>query len=152
MADYNAPADHVKDQLQQAAGVGTLDISIGVLHTGLLNLHDVRLTKTGDEMVGVAQLDLADLRSAVPFIRSVTPISDSNGELTLRGTASILGVSASADAVVSARDGKLVVAPAGLLGAFATITLYDDPQIHVQSLTATTVPGGLRLVARGKLR
>ena len=151
IADYTAAPDHVRDQLKEAAGVGTLDVSIGVLRTGLLTLHDVRLTKHGDELVGVAQLDLADLQSAVPFIRSVTPIHEPGGQLILRGTASVLGVNVSADAVVAARDGRLVVAPTGLLGAFATITLYDDPQIHVQSLTAKAVPGGLRFMTRGKL-
>ncbi len=69
----------------------------------------------------------------------------------MRGTASVLGVQASVDVVIAARDGKLVVAPSGLLGAFATVTLYDDPEIHVQSVTATPVPGGLRFVARGKV-
>ena len=109
-------------------------------------------SKHGDEMVGAAQLDLADLQAALPIVRSLTPVRESGGQLVLRGTASVLGVNAAVDVVVAARDGKLVVAPTGLLGAFATVTLFDDPQIRVQSVSATTVPGGLRFVARGQIR
>ena len=152
MADYTVEPGELATRLHEAAEVGTLDMTIGVLHTGPLTLHDVSFMKHGDEMRGVAQLELRDLQSALPIIRSVRPVRESSGQLVLRGTASVFGVSASVDAVVAARSGRLVVAPTGLLGAFATITLFDDPQIHVQSVTATTVPDGLRFVATGELR
>jgi hypothetical protein len=152
MVDYDVPPSKLKSLLHEAIGIGTLDISIGTVHTGLLTLRDVTFTKRGSEMVGDADLDLADLRAALPFVQSLTPISDAHGPLMLRGTASVLGVRASVDVVVAARDGKLVVAPAGLLGALATVTLYDDSRIYVQSVTATSIPGGLRFVTRGKVR
>ncbi|HEY2593773.1 MAG TPA: hypothetical protein VGK33_07715, partial [Chloroflexota bacterium] len=83
-------------------------------------------------------------------VRSLTPVQDAGGQLVLRGTASVFGVNATVDVAVAARDGKLVVAPAGLLGAFATLTLYDDPRVYVQSVGATTVPGGVRFVVRAR--
>jgi hypothetical protein len=151
MADLNTQPSDVDQLLQQAEGIGKLDISVGVVHTGLLTLRDVSFTKHGDEMVGVARLELKDLRDALPIVRSLTPVRDTSGQLVLRGTATVLGVSAAVDVVVAARDGKLVVAPTGLLGAFATVTLYDDPQIHVQSVSASTVPGGVRFVVHGRV-
>lgn len=152
MADYSAPPSHITTLLQEAEGVGTLDISIGVIHTGLLTLHDVSFSKHGDEMVGAAQLDLRDLQTALPIVRSLTPVQDAGGQLVLRGSASVLGVSASVDVAVTASDGKLVVAPTGLFGAFATVTLFDDPQIRVQSVSGSAVPDGVRFVARGQVR
>lgn len=152
MANYDAAPQGIQQRLQEAGGVGTIDVHIGVVRTGLLTLHDVSFTKHGDEMVGAAQLENSDLRAALPFLRSLTPVHDAGGQLVLRGTASVLGVSATVDVVVTASDGKLVVAPAGLLGAFATLTLFDDPQIVVQSVNATAVPGGVRFVARGHVR
>jgi hypothetical protein len=152
MVDYDVKPNQLQTMLHQAEGIGTLDIAIGVVHTGLLTLHDVSFVKHGGEMVGRASLDLADLRDAFPIIKSLTPVQSSDGQLTLRGTASVLGVNASVDAVVAARDGKLVVAPSGLFGAFATVTLYDDPEIYVQSVTADRIPGGLRVVARGTVK
>lgn len=151
MADFDVKPHELDNMLRQAEGIGRLDISIGVVHTGVLTLRDVTFSKHGDEMVGAARLELQDLQAALPIVRSLTPVSDSGGQLVLRGTASVLGVSAAVDVVVTARDGKLVVAPAGLLGAFATITLYDDPGIHVQSVAATEAPGGVRFVARGRI-
>lgn len=152
MADYNAPPAKIAQLLQETEGVGTLEISIGVIRTGLLTLHDVSFSKHGDEMTGAAQLDLRDLQAALPIVHSLTPVENSDGQLVLRGTAGILGVNASVDLAVTATDGKLVVAPTGFFGAFATVTVFDDPQIHVQSVSATAVSGGLRFVARGKIR
>jgi hypothetical protein len=152
MADYSAPPSRITTLLQEAEGVGTLDISIGVIHTGLLTLHEVSFSKHGDAMVGAAQLDLRDLQAALPIVRSLTPVHDADGQLVLRGSASVLGVNASVDVAVTASDGKLVVAPTGLFGAFATVTLFEDPQIRVQSVSASAVRGGVRFVARGQVR
>lgn len=149
MQSYDASPDHLQDQLRQAAAVGAIECSIGVVHTGLLALHDVSLRKQGRELVAAAQLDLRDLRAALPIVQSLTPVH-AGGHLILRGKASVLGVSATVDVVVAARDGQLVVAPAGLFSAFATLTLYDDPELRVQSVNAATVPGGVRLVVRGR--
>ena len=151
MANFDVRPQDLDRLLRQAEGIGRLDISIGVVHTGPLTLRDVSFSKHGDEMVGGARLELEDLQAALPIVRSLEPVSDRGGQLVLRGTASMLGVNAAVDVVVAARDGKLVVAPVGLLGAFATVTLYDDPQIRVQSVQATTVPGGVRFVARGRV-
>ena len=152
MADYHAAPHRIHELLHQAEGIGELDISIGVLHTGLLTLHDVSFGKHGDQMVGASQLDLRDLQAALPVVRSLTPVHDAGGQLVLRGTVGVLGVNATVDVAVAARDGKLVVAPAGLFAAFATVTLFEDPQISVQSVTAVTVPGGVRFTARGGVR
>jgi hypothetical protein len=152
MADYNAPPAKITKLLQEAEGVGTLEISIGVIHTGLLTLHDVSFSKHGDEMTGAARLELRDLQAALPIVHSLTAVENADGQLVLRGTAGVLGVNASVDLAVTATDGKLVVAPTGFFGAFATVTLFDDPQIDVQSVSASTVHGGLRFVARGRIR
>ncbi len=152
MADYNPPPQKIQTLLREAAGVGRLDVSIGRVRTGLLTLHQVSFTKHGGEIVGAAQLELRDLQAALPIVRSLTPVRDAGGQLVLRGSASVLGVSASVDLSVQARDGKLVVAPTGLLGALATVTVFEDPQISVQSVSADAVPGGIRFVARGRIR
>lgn len=149
LSDLSVAPQRIETLLHQAQGVGRLDIAIGVLHTGLLTLHDVSFDKRGETMVGVARLDLRDLRAALPIIRSLKPVRQPGGQLVLRGSTSLLGLNAAVDVVVAARDGRLVLAPAGLLGAFATVTLYDDPRIRVRSVTATAVPGGLRFRVEG---
>ena len=61
MADFNAQPEELDQLLQQAEGIGKLDISVGVVHTGLLTLRDVSFSKHGEEMVGVGRLELDDL-------------------------------------------------------------------------------------------
>jgi hypothetical protein len=152
MLDYTVDLDKVTGLLEQALGVGKLNIAIGTLKTELLTLHQVTLTKQGSEMVGTAVVRVSDLQRALPIIRSVTPVSTSDGRLTLRGTANVLGLNASVDAAVEASDGKLVVAPSGLLGAFATVTVFSDPRIYVQDVTGHEVPGGVSVTVRAQAR
>ena len=151
MARYQAGASQIGDRLGQAGDVGTIDASARELDSGVLVLRNATLRKRGSELLGSATVTEGDLRSAVPFLESVHPVASSGGRLILRGTASLLGLNATVDAVVSARGGTLVVAPAVPFGAVATITLFDNPHVRVQSVSAVTVPGGFRLVARARL-
>lgn len=152
MASYHAARDRIPQLLDEAEGVGTLEVEAGQVHTGLLTLHDVSFSKHADELLGSARVELRDLRAALPIVRSLTPVDEAGGRLLLRGTVSVLGVNAAVDLVVTAVDGKLVVAPTGLLGAFATLTLFDDPKVDVRSVDAGAVPGGVRFVVRGRMR
>jgi hypothetical protein len=152
MARYQAGASQIGSKLGRAADVGTLDISVQEVQSGLLTVRDARLRKQGSELIATAVVRQADLRAAVPFLDNVQPVASSGGQLILRGTASLLGLRATVDAVVSARDGALVVAPNVPLGGIATITLLDDPHVRVQSVSAVAVPGGFRLLGMATVR
>jgi hypothetical protein len=151
MGRYQAGASDIGTELGGATDVGRLDVSAQELQSGLLTVHDARLRKQGNELIGTAVVRQADLRSAVPFLDNVQPVASSGGQLILRGTASLLGLNASVDAVVAARDGALVVAPNVPFGGIATITLLDDPHVRVQSVSAVLVPGGFRLQAKARV-
>jgi hypothetical protein len=148
MGRYQAGASEIGNKLGRAADVGSLDVSAQVVQSGLLTVRDARLRKQGNELIGTAVVRQADLRAAVPFLDNVQPVASSEGQLILRGTASLLGLNASVDAVVAARNGALVVAPDVPFGGIATITLLDDPHVRVESVSAVVVPGGFRVVAR----
>jgi hypothetical protein len=152
MGRYQAGASEIGNKLGRAADVGSLDVSARVVQSGVLTLRNARLRKQGNELIGSATVMQSDLRAAVPFLNNVQPVASSEGQLILRGTASLLGLNASVDAVVAARDGALVVAPDVPFGGIATITLLDDPHVRVQSVSAITVPGGFRLVARARVQ
>ena len=152
MGRYQAAARDVGNRLDGAAGVGTIDASAQEFVTGALTLHNATLRKRGSELIGAATIEQADLRAAVPFLQDVHPIASTGGQLILRGTASLLGLTASVDAVVAAQNGALVVAPDVPFGGIATITLFDDPHVQVQSVSAVSVPGGFRLNAQAKLQ
>ncbi|HET6865150.1 MAG TPA: hypothetical protein VFH80_04470 [Solirubrobacteraceae bacterium] len=152
MGRYQAGASEIGNKLGRAADVGSLDVSAQVVQSGVLTLRNARLRKQGNELIGSATVMQSDLRAAVPFLDDVQPVASSDGQLVLRGTASLLGLNASVDAVVAARNGALVVAPDVPFGGIATITLLDDPHVRVQSVSAVAVPGGFKVRAEALIQ
>jgi len=149
---YNSTPAHLSSLLDQARDVGTLTASAREVQTGLLTLQDATLHKHGDQLTGSARVTEADVRSALPILRSVTPVTSEDGRLTVRGTATLFGVSATVDATVGAQDGKLVVVPDVPFGGLATITVFSDPRVAVQSVGATAAGDGFVVHATARLR
>lgn len=148
MGQYRAPVSRLRQTLDGAGDTASLDASVQELNLGPLTLRYATLLKRGNDLTGSATVTQDDLRSAVFFLADVQPVASGNGSLTLRGTASFLGLRAAVNATVAARDGALVVAPDVPFGGIATLTLFSDPHIQVQSVSATDVPGGFRVSAR----
>ncbi len=152
LGDYTAPTGRLGGSLHETAGVGALTATAAVAHIGLLTVRDATLTKRGRRLTGTGTVAESDLRAAVPVLRSVTPVASTAGRLILRGTADLLGLSVSVAAEVLARDGQLVVSPAIPLGGLATITVFSDPRVAVQGVSATPVPGGFAVRGTATLR
>ena len=152
MADYRSSTADLGSSLAQTGDAGTLDASAATVHAGLLTLRNATLRKRGDTLTGTAQVSEADLRAAVPFLDNVQPVAAGNGTLTLRGTATLFGVTASADATVGAQSGKLLVQPDLPFGGLATVTLFDNPHVAVESVSATPLPGGFGVAATAHLQ
>lgn len=149
---YQSKPGPLAGKLDQAAGVDSLDASAIELDTGLLTLHDATLRKRGSALSGSARITESDLHTALPFLQSVTPVASSGGQLTLRGTATLLGVSATVDATVGAVNGQLLVQPNVPFGALATVTVFADPHVDVQSVAAGPTSDGFTVTAQGRLR
>src|SRR6201992_3312485 len=132
MGRYQSDAGTLGDLLGQTSDVGSVDASAQQFTSGLLTVRDAALRKRGNQLVGTALVTEADLRRSVPILQSVVPVASSDGRLTLRGTASLFGVTATVDATASASDGNLVVSPDVPFGGFATITVFSDPHVEVQ--------------------
>jgi len=152
MGRYRAPVSTLGRTLGGAGDTASLDASAQELDIGPLTLRNATLRKRGSELTGSATVTETDLRSAVFFLDNVEPIASEGGRLTLRGTASFLGLTATVDATVAAEDGALVVAPNVPFGGIATLTLFSDPHLQVQSVSAANVPGGFRVTARAKVQ
>jgi hypothetical protein len=152
MGTYRSGVGHLGGTLAGSSDAGKIDASAQQLEVGPLTLRNATLQKRGSELTGAGTVTQADLRSAVFFLDNVEPIASENGELTLRGTASFLGLTATVDATVAARDGALVVAPDVPFGGIATLTLFHDPHVEVQSVSAVSVPGGFRVAAQGNVQ
>jgi hypothetical protein len=152
MASYTSNPGHLASLLAQAGDVGTVDARVGELNTGLLTLHDATVSKRGDQLIGRATVTEADLRAALPILQSLTPVASDAGGLTLQGTATLLGVTATVDATVRAQAGALIVAPDVPFGGLATITVFSDPHLEIQSIGAAVQAGGFSVFGRALLR
>lgn len=152
LGQYRSSPGHLASLLADAGDVSTLHASATALDTGLLTLRDAELVKHGSQLAGSAIVTQTAIRRALPIMRSVTPVTSGDGTLTVRGTASLFGISASVDATVGARDGALVVAPDVPLGGLATITVFSNPHVEVQSIGATPTATGFAVHATAQLR
>jgi hypothetical protein len=152
MGRYRAGAGEIGSRLGDAADVGKIDATVEEFDSGLLTVRHAMLRKRGSELTGTAVVTQADLRSAVPFIDDVQPVASADGQLVLRGTATLLGLNASVDVTVGAQNGALVVAPNVPFGGLATITLFNNPRVKVQSVSASPVPGGFEILARAQIQ
>lgn len=152
LARYRSSAGKLGSSLGQTADVGKLDASAREVDAGLLTLRQATLRKRGDVLTGTAVVTEADLRRSLPIIQSLTPVASGNGQLTLRGTASLFGVSATVDATVRAQNGALVVQPDVPFGGLATVTVFSSPHVEVQSVGAAPAAGGFSVSANARLR
>lgn len=142
LGHYRSNPAQLGISLDQSGDVGSLRASASELDTGLLTLRDATLVKRGNQLSASATVTEADLRAALPILASLKPVASANGQLTLEGTASLLGLTASVDATVRADDGQLEVSPDIPFGGLATITVFSNPHLAVESIGATAVPGG----------
>ncbi len=152
MGTYRTDPGHLGSLLNQAGDVGTLDASVGEFNSGLLTVRNATLHKRGNQLTATALVTESDLRTALPILQSVEPVASGDGRLTLRGTATLLGVSATVDATVAAVDGGLVVQPDVPFGALATVTVFSNPHVQVEGVSARQAPGGFVALVRARLR
>jgi hypothetical protein len=151
MGSYRSDPSGIGNLLDQAGDADSIDASAAEFTSGLLTVHDASMRKRGDQITATARIDDADLVRAVPIFQSVQPVASGDGTLTLRGTATLLGVSATVDATVSASDGKLIVQPDVPFGGLATITVFSNPHIYVEGVSATPTDGGFTVTAHARV-
>lgn len=152
MGTYRSSAGKLSSNVGQARDVGALDASAATMTAGLLTLRNATLQKRGNQLTGSATVTEADLRSSFPVLDGVQPVASSAGEMTLRGTATVLGVTATVDATVRPQNGALVVSPDVPFGGLATITLFSNPAVAVEGITAAPAAGGFTLTAKARLK
>jgi hypothetical protein len=148
MGSYRSSTSTLSQNIGQASNVGSLDASAAQFSSGLLTVRNASLHKRGNQITATSTVTEADLRSALPVLNSVRLVGSSNGAITLQGTATILGVTATVDATVQAVNGALVVSPNVPFGGLATITLFSNPRIAIEGVSAAPAPGGFTLTSQ----
>jgi hypothetical protein len=148
MASYHSSVGHLSSLLDEAKDAGTIDASARELNAGFITLQNATLRKRGNVLTGNATVSADALRSAIPGVQGLTPVASSDGQLTFQGT--VFGITA--DATLSAQNGRLVVQPDIPLLSVLTLTAFDDPHVYVEGVAASDAPGGFALSARARLQ
>jgi hypothetical protein len=129
--------------LARTQATDKIDVLVRSLKTGPVTLRDARLTKDGDTLRAEATVSDAQLRDALPAGIDVRPAATPGGQLVFDGGVSALGFEARAQARLLARDGKLVIQlEDGPIGALATVPVFSDPRLDIQTISALERPGG----------
>jgi hypothetical protein len=149
------PGGHTSlaDFLSRTRAAAKLDVSVGTLQTQLLTLHDVRLHKEGDFLVGQARLSQQELSAALPGFVHLRPVSASQNGIVVQVLATVLGQRVTTHLGVVADAGRVRVRPEDLpFGSLASISVFDDPRVYVESLGAELRGDQYLLTARARLK
>src|SRR3954470_24366709 len=133
------PGGHgsVADFLSDTRKVGKLDVTVGILKAQIVTLHDGQLHKAGNDVAGGARLTQRELSDALPNFVGLRPLSATDNGIVLRASATVLGQRAAIRLRILADQGRVVVRPEGLpFGSLATITVFKDKRVYVESLGA----------------
>jgi hypothetical protein len=88
-----------------------------------------------------------ELIAALPVDVGLRPVQSGDGQVVFEATAPVLGQSIAVRARLSAREGALVLAPDGLLGGFASLTVFSDPRVRVVGVGAEAATAGFTVTA-----
>jgi hypothetical protein len=138
--------------LSDTRSTGKLNARVGTLEAQLVTLSGVELHKDGDAVVGRAELTQRDLSDALPSFVGLRPIEASENGILVSASGSVLGKTARLRLQVLADKGRVVVRPDVPFGSLATIKVFNDPRVYVDSLGAQLRGNRYFLTARAHLK
>lgn len=155
MAEVRAAGTRtLADLLEDTRPAERVDATVGAATVGPLRLRDITLRKRDGQLEGVATVTEDDL-AALPANVQVKPVEATpEGGLVFEVTAGLFGVQASARANLSVVAGDLIVKPEAdipLLGDIATLSIFSDNRVIVESVGATEREGGFTMSAKARL-
>lgn len=148
MSSASVGVGDLGDRLASTGRAGEVDFEVAELSLGPLAIRDVSLAKDGDDLVGTASITSADLAAALPVDLGLQPVESADGALVVEAQVGPVAVRGR----LSDSDGTLVIAPDGLLGGFASVTVFEDPRVRVDGVTARPYPDGFTIVTNATLQ
>lgn len=152
MGEVRAGQGQLADLLARTADTDELRARAATLRVGPFVAHDARLDKAGTRLRGRVSVSEAELTAALPVAVGLKPVESDDGSLVLEATAGVFGQEVSVRARLTAEEGRLVIAPEGLLGGFATLTVFSDPRVRVRGVGAEPATGGFTVNAEATVR
>ncbi len=156
--------DQVVKLLLQARPVTDLNVTARRLQlsdpgfgAGAIDLEDATLVKHGQTIEGSAILATASLQAALPRGVSAEVLPGGREGIRVRASGRLFGFRAYIEALVHASEGRLLLTPTSpLIAGIAKVTLFADPHLEVQSVSASPLgeagQGRWRVEVRARLR
>jgi hypothetical protein len=130
------------DRIASTQHTDRLDATVGTLITHGLALDHVWLRKRGNLLTAGAGITPRALRAALPSGVRVNERGAGANRLAFTATAHVLGHVLRATAFAEARDGRLLLEPAGPVARFVHFTVFGDPRVSVDSITSHRLRSG----------
>jgi hypothetical protein len=128
--------------LWEGRGANRIEMTAASVRLGPLRVTAVTLRKRDASLSAAAMASAEDVRAALPAGLSVALVRSEAGSVEVRASGGLFGVAASVDAVASPQEGRLVARPLGLLLSGFQLTLFADPHVYVESVSAIAVGAG----------
>jgi hypothetical protein len=138
----------IGELLERVRSSPQLDVRLPELRRGDVVLRDVVIHKDGPAARAEATVSEKEIAEYLPGGVELHYDPDAGGEgIVFSGKGSVLGVSVPVKARASAENGDVVVVPEGL--PIGRMTLFSDPNLRIDALSARPAPGGLRVRIEG---
>jgi hypothetical protein len=140
-ANLTMDAPQLGELLWQARGVQRLELRAESIHVGSLAMLHATARKNGGELYTQGTITEAQLRAALPGSTAFGLVGRAPDGVEVRVGGSLLGVGASVEALLSARDGKLVAQPHGIpFAGLVKLTLFSSAHLYVQDFDLIRAP------------
>lgn len=136
--------------------VAALKLAIPALPSGVV-LHDALIRKRGGHISTQSTITQADIDAASPSGVRIRLLASAPGTVKVSASGSLFGVQATVEALARPSEGKLIAQPLNIpFGAFVRMTLFADPHLYLEGVSATPESEGpqtgWRLTLSGRLR
>jgi hypothetical protein len=137
--------------LEESSGTDRVRVSAEVVELEGLRLTSATFVKHGSALWTRGTISAADIARALPAGVQIALISSSGGQVEVRASGGLFGLSASLDAVAYAQNGALVASPTAFSLSGLRITLYDDRAVYIEGVHARELSPGRGGEARYEL-
>ncbi len=131
--------------LEEGSGTTKVEARAEAVEVDGVRLKDTTFIKNGKRVWAQGTMSAADIARALPPGVRVTLESSGEGQVRVRASGGLFGVSASVEAVAYASDGELVASPVAFGLSALKLTLLDNAKVYVEGVHARELapgPGG----------
>jgi hypothetical protein len=127
-----------------------LDLELSGVASGVVPLQHARLTKRGSSLAVTGVVVSSALHAVLPAGFQAQGLYAESGRPEVGVSGEILTAHIGAKGLVSAVEGRIIVEPEIPFGALAAVTVFADPRVYVEAVSATARGEDVELTVRAR--